>query len=78
MSIAMLVDGIPYSMVLLLFTSSLMIMESRFCGMFDRRKAFSFISIRDHCQKSSPLRISDMLRTGFEPVQNLMNLMNLL
>ena len=78
MFIAMLVDGIPYSVVLFLFTNSLMIMESRFCGMIDRRKAFSFISIRNHCQRYSPLRISDMLRAGFEPVQNLMNLMNLL
>ena len=26
---------------------------------------------RDHCQRSSPSRISDMLQAGFEPVQNL-------
>ena len=32
-----------------------------FCGMVDRRKAFSFISSRDHCQRSSPSRISDTL-----------------
>ena len=25
-----------------------------FCGMVDRRKAFSLISSRDHCQRSSP------------------------
>ena len=32
-----------------------------FCGMVDRRKAFSLISSRDHCQRSSPSRISDTL-----------------
>ena len=26
-----------------------------FCGMGDQRKAFSLISSRDHCQRSSPL-----------------------
>ena len=30
-----------------------------FCGMVDRRKAFSLISSQDHCQRSSPSRISD-------------------
>ena len=34
----------------------------------DRWKA---ISSQDHCQRSSPLRISDTLQAGFEPVQNL-------
>ena len=29
-----------------------------FCGMVDWRKAFSLISNRDHCQRSSPSRIS--------------------
>ena len=41
-----------------------------FCGMVDRQKAFSLISSRDHCQRSSPSRISNMLR-AFEPAQNL-------
>ena len=36
-----------------------------FCGMVDRRKTFSLISRRDHCQRSSPSR------TGFEAAQNL-------
>ena len=45
-------------------------MMNCFCGMVDWQKAFSLISIRDHCQRSSPSRISDMPRTGFEPVQN--------
>ena len=42
-----------------------------FCGMVDRRKAISLISSRNHCQRSSPSRISDMPRTVFEPAQNL-------
>ena len=32
---------------------------------------FSLISIRDHCQRSSPSRISDTPQAGFEPAQNL-------
>ena len=35
------------------------------------RKAFSLISSQDHCQRSSPSRISDTPRAGFEPAQNL-------
>ena len=42
-----------------------------FCVMGDRRKAFSLISSRDHCQRPSPSRISDTLRAGFEFPQNL-------
>ena len=42
-----------------------------FCGMVDRRKAFSLISSLDHCQRSSPSRISNTLRAGFQPAQNL-------
>ena len=38
-----------------------------FYGMVERRKAFSLISSRDHCQRSSPSRISDTPRAGFEP-----------
>ena len=41
------------------------------CGMADRRKAFSLISSRDHCQRSSPSRISDTPRAGFERAQSL-------
>ena len=37
-----------------------------FCGMVDRRKAFSLISSRDHCQRSSPSRICDTPRIFFE------------
>ena len=49
----------------------MMMMINCFCGMVDRRKAFSLISSRDHCQRSSPSRISDMPRAGFEPAQGL-------
>ena len=49
----------------------MMMMMNCFCGMVDRRKAFSLISSRDHCQRSSPLRISDTPRTGYEPAPNL-------
>ena len=34
-------------------------------------KGVSLISNRDHCQRSSPSRISDTPRAGFEPAQNL-------
>ena len=40
----------------------MMMMMNCFCGMVDRRKAFSLISSWDHCQRSSPLQISDTLR----------------
>ena len=49
----------------------MMMMMNCFCGMVDRRKALSLISSRDHCQRSSPSRISDTLRAGFETAQNL-------
>ena len=42
-----------------------------FCGMGDQRKAFSLISSRDHCQRSSPLRVSDTPQAGLELTQNL-------
>ena len=42
-----------------------------FCGMADRRKVFSFVSSRDHCQRSTPSQVSDTPRAGFELVQNL-------
>ena len=46
-------------------------MMNCFCGMVDQRKAFSLIFSRDHCQRSSPSRISDTPRWVFEPEQNL-------
>ena len=42
-----------------------------FCGMFDRRKACSLISSRDHCQRFSSSQISDTPLAGFEPPQSL-------
>ena len=36
-----------------------LMMMNCFCGMVDRRKTFSLISSWDHCQRSSPSRISD-------------------
>ena len=47
-----------------------------FCGMVDRRKAFSLITSRDHCQRSSPSRISDTPRAELEPSQKLETLLN--
>ena len=49
----------------------MMMMMNCFCGMVDRRKAFSLISSQDHCQRSSTSRISDTPQAGFEPAQNL-------
>ena len=60
-----------YSNVKSVMMIMMMMMMNCFCGMVDRRKAFSLISSRDHCQRSSPLRISDTLRARFEPAQNL-------
>ena len=54
-----------------LLVTLLKILVNCFCGMVDRRMAFSLISSRDHCQKFSPSRISDTPRTGFELAQNL-------
>ena len=54
-----------------LLKNMMMMMMNRFCGMVDRLKAISVISSRDHCQRSSPSRISDTPRAGFEPAQNL-------
>ena len=49
----------------------LMVMMNCFCGMVDRQKAFSLISSRDHCQRSSTSSISDTPQAGFELAQNL-------
>ena len=51
-----------------LVSAMMMMMMNCFCDMVDQRKAFSLISSRDHCQRSSPSRISD---TGFGLAQNL-------
>ena len=49
----------------------MMMTMMNFCGIIDRRKAFSLISSRYHFQRSSPSRISDTRRARFEPAQNL-------
>ena len=49
----------------------LLMMMNCFCGMLDRRKAFSLISSRDHCQRSSSSQICDTPQAGFEPAQNM-------
>ena len=59
----------PFSQ--LLYSQMMMMMINCFCGMVDRRKAFSLIFSRGHCQRSSPSRISDTPRAGSEPAQNL-------
>ena len=46
-------------------------MMNCFCGMVNRQKAVNPISSRDHSQRSSPSRISDTPRAGFEHAQNL-------
>ena len=49
----------------------IMMIMNGFCGMVDQRKVFSLISSWEHCLRSSPLKISDMPRAGFQPAQNL-------
>ena len=45
--------------------------ELFFCGMIDWRKAFSLIFSQDHCQRPSPLRISDTPQAGFNQIYTL-------
>ena len=49
----------------------MMMMMNCSCGMIDWRKAFSLISSRDHCRRSSPSRISDTPRARFKPAPSL-------
>ena len=49
----------------------MMMVINCFCDMVDRRKEFSLTSSRGHCQRSSPLRISDRPQARFEPAHNL-------
>ena len=53
------------------FMHFMTMMMNCFCGVLDRQKTFSLISSRNHCQRSSPSRISDTPRAGFEPAQSL-------
>ena len=45
--------------------------DELFCGMDNQQKAFSLILSQDHCQRFSPLRISDTPMAGFQPAQSL-------
>ena len=63
-------------MMMMMMMMMMMTMMNCFCGMVDRRKAFSLISSRDHCQRSSPSRISHTPRAGFEPAKNLSSGLN--
>ena len=49
----------------------ILMMMNYFCGILDEKKVISLIFSLDHCQRSSPLQISGMLRAGFDTVQNL-------
>ena len=49
----------------------LMIDGELFLWYVNRREAFSLISSRDHCSRSSPSRIPDTPGAGFEPEHNL-------
>ena len=60
-----LIINIPTLLLLLL------LLLNCFCGMVDQPKAFSLISSQDHCQRSSPLQISNKLWARYEFVQNL-------
>ena len=46
-------------------------MMNCYCCMVKRRKTFSLVSRRGHCQRSSTLWISDTPQAGFETAQNL-------
>ena len=60
-----------FDLMMMMMMTMMMMMMNCFCGMADRRKVLSFISSRDHCQRSSPSQISGTPRAGFEPAQNL-------
>ena len=57
--------------LMMMMMMMMMMMKTCFCGIVDRRKAFSLISSRDHCQRFSTSRISDTPQAGFELAQNL-------
>ena len=58
-------------MMMMMMMMMIMMTMNSFYGMVDQQKAFSLISSQDHCQRSSPLWISDTPRAGFEPSWNL-------
>ena len=58
--------------MMMMIVMMMIIIMNCFCSVADRRKTFiSLISSRNHCQRSSPSRISDTPRAGFQPAQNL-------
>ena len=59
--------------MMMIMMMMMMMIINCFCGITDRRKEFSLIPSRDHCQGSSPSRISDTPPTGFECVQKLIS-----
>ena len=61
---------VSISFFLIIDDDDMMMMMNCFCGMIDQRKAFGLISSQEHCQRSSPLQISNMQRAGFQPAQN--------
>ena len=58
-------------MMMMMMMMMMKIKMNCFCGMVDRRKAFSLITRGDHFQRFSPSQMPDTLRAGFETVQNL-------
>ena len=60
-----------FTLMMMMMMMIMMMMMNCLCGMVDRRKAFSLISRRDHCHRSSPSQISDTPRVGLEPALNL-------
>ena len=46
-----------YTMQIIIIIDIIIDDDELFCGMVDRRKAFSLISSWDHCQRCSPSRI---------------------
>ena len=57
--------------LMMMMMMMMMMMINSVCGMADRRKGFSLISSRDHCQRFSPSRISDTPWEGFNLAPNL-------
>ena len=51
-------------------------MMNGFCGMVDQQKAFNLIYSRDHCLRSSTLRISDTSWAGLESAQSDFQILN--
>ena len=57
-------------MMMMMMLMMMMMMINCFCGMGGRWKEFSVISSGSYCQISTPSRISNTPRAGFEPTQD--------